>query len=278
MAGEPGAGECGITKLGNQEDNLVSKAVSVFRERTGFNDGLLVFLEKRIPVGAGLGGGSSDAASTLLALNFLAGEQVKTEELVEMAAILGSDVPFFLFGGLAFISGRGEQVERIESPGMASLKRLWVVLVKPPFSSDTAAAYRLLDKSRELTMKCEPAVQPGLRACDSARKGEQHEINRSCDFWLNKLEKDPGTWPFKNDFLPVFLDAKSEYSASYQVLLDNLMKAGASFASLSGAGSCCFGIFTVKEKAENALKTLSIGGNFARLTFFLANRVNPVVE
>ena len=243
-----------------EKDNLVCRAVTLYRERTGFKDGLEVYLDKRIPVGAGLGGGSSDAASTLIALNTLSENPVSMEELMEMAAILGSDVPFFLFGGLAYVSGRGELIEPLET---ASLNGLWVVLVMPPFSSDTINAYRLLDISRQGAKpesSFAPRTEGSTRLCESF------------------LQKDPRTWPFCNDFLPVFLDAGGENACAYRAILEGLRKAGASFAGLSGTGSCCFGIFTTKEKAKIAEKDFTMRGNFARLTFFLANRANPVLK
>lgn len=249
------------------EDNLVYKAVTLFRERTGFKNGLKVFLTKRIPLGAGLGGGSSDAASTLLALNSFAKRRASTEELAEMAAILGSDVPFFLDGGLAFVHGRGEHVEPIEMSKNSFLAGLSVVLVKPPFPSNTAAAFRLLDEARERkTEAVKPHETPGFYAA-SRKLGA-----------IDYLKKDPGTWPFSNDFLPVFLAAGGAESDAYHTILKNLRDSGASFASLSGAGSCCFGIFTSPEMAKKAVKRITIGGNFVRLTFFLANRTNTVVE
>jgi 4-diphosphocytidyl-2-C-methyl-D-erythritol kinase len=234
------------------EDNLVYRAVSLFRERTGFSDGLEVLLKKRIPAGAGLGGGSSDAASTLLALNRLAGNRASMEELMDMAAILGSDVPFFLTGGLALVGGRGELIEPVVIAETSFFTELTVVLVKPPFSSDTATAYKHLDLSR-------------IEATACGAKFPKEDLIRS-------LEEDPLTWPFYNDFLSI------DSAGVYRAILEDLRKTGASFASLSGTGSCCFGIYTVKKTAEKAVKYLAGRGNFVRLTFFLANKANPVVK
>ena len=249
------------------EKNLVSRAVSLFRDRTGFGSELCIHLDKRIPVGAGLGGGSSDAASTLLALNFLSGAALPMEELEEMAALLGSDVPFFLTGGAAWVSGRGELVEPVNFPG-----KLWVLLVMPPFSSDTTSAFRLLDQVREHESVTEGAKFPGEALSREAL--------------VRALEDDPAIWPFHNDFLPVFLNSEWEEidpdyasrAGMYRAAFEMLREAGASFAGLSGSGSCCFGIFTVEESAQKAEKELSKQGNFVRLTFFLAHRPDPVVE
>ena len=249
---EPGCGyECG--EMVSPLDNLVSRAVSLFRERTGYRNGLRAFLKKCIPIGAGLGGGSSDAASTLLALNFLAGNLASMKDLMEMAAVLGSDVPFFLNGGLAFVGGRGERIEPVGIEERASLAGLSFVLVKPPFSSDTANAYLLLDQARESGIV--------------SRREMLHK-----EVLLRSLAENPGTWPFYNDFLEI------DKIGVYGEVLKNLREAGASFAGLSGTGSCCFGIFCAKKAAEEAVKSLGGRGNFIRLTFFLANRANPVVE
>ena len=249
--------EPGGEGLISPENNLVYKAVSLFRERTGYADGLKVRLSKRIPVGAGLGGGSSDAASSLLAMNFLAGNPVSAEELREMAAVLGSDVPFFLSGGLAYVSGCGERIEPVVIPNAAFFEQLAVVLVKPPFSADTAAAYRRLDQARE---------NGAFARASSGREMLPKETLIRC------LAKDPITWHFYNDFLPV------DGAGVYETILGDLRKAGASFASLSGSGSCCFGIFTSKETAEKVANNLMGQRNFIKLTFFLAHKAKPVVK
>ena len=242
------------------ENNLVSKAVLLFREKTGFEEGLNIRLRKRIPAGAGLGGGSSDAASTLLALNALAGTALPIEELKEMAAVLGSDVPFFISGGAAFVGGRGELIEPLKPP-----EGLWVVLVKPPFSSDTASAYRLLDETRE-----------------SASGPVIPKENLPKNVIIKSLEDDPFSWPYQNDFLHVFLSARDgengKKALAYRAVLQRLEKAGAVFTGLSGSGSCCFGVFIGKKSAKRAEKELSGCGNFVKLTFFLAYKADPVLE
>jgi 4-diphosphocytidyl-2-C-methyl-D-erythritol kinase len=237
------------------EKNLVSRAISLFREQTGFKKGLSVRLDKRIPLGSGLGGGSSDAAAALLALNLLSGAALPMQSLTEMAAVLGSDVPFFLTGGAAFVSGRGETVEPVKSPD-----QLWVVLAEPPFKSDTALAYRLLDRLRR-----EGIIE------------EKARIPRETLF--RALEGDSEKWPFFNDFLPVFLcQEHSANAAIYRDILESLRGLGASFASLSGSGSSCFGVFSAKNTAEKAAERLRKEGNIAISTFFLAHRADPVLE
>ena len=243
------------------EKNLVYRALALFRERTGYRAGFRITVDKRIPAGAGLGGGSSNAASTLLALNFLAGTRLPFEEMKEMAAFLGSDVPFFLRGGVAYVSGRGEYIESLKP-----LQNLWVVLVKPRLSSNTALAFSLLDKFRE-----------------QGKGGKSPNLCK--ESLIRALEADPVTWPFYNDFLPVFLNpicgekgGENEGAAFYEAVLEELRVLGASFAGLSGSGSCCFGVFRQKKQADTAEKTLSGRGNFVRLTFFVAREAKLVLK
>jgi len=240
----------------SDEKNLILRAISLFREKTGFKKGLIVRLDKRIPLGSGLGGGSSDAAATLLALNALLGAALTMQNLSEMACVLGSDVPFFLTGGTAFVCGRGETVEPVKSPGQQ-----WVVLVKPPFKSDTASAYGLLDRLR-----------------DQGNIEEKKAIPR--ETLLHALGGNSEKWPFFNDFLPVFLCQDSVNSAIYSGILESLRGLGASFAGISGSGSCCFGIFSTDVKAEKAAEKLKLKkeGNTTISTFFLAHRADPVLE
>ena len=257
------------------KENLVYRAVSLFRERTGFKNGVRIRLDKRIPVGAGLGGGSSDAASTLMALNILAREPLSLDELEIMAASLGSDVPFFLAGGAAFVSGRGELIEPVKAP-----QGLWVVLVKPPFASGTASAFRLLDEARER----ETGEQSSSPKKDLSKKDLSKKALSKKDLIL-ALAEDPLTWPYRNDFLEVFLGSNSPQRGGeganagvYPVILEKLREEGASFAGLSGSGSCCFGVFKAKETAERAKMVFGVPEYFTGLTFFLAQKANAVVE
>lgn len=108
-------------------DNLVLKAAELLRQVSGCQKGARIKLQKRIPWGAGLGGGSSDAATTLVALNRLWELKIKTLELVEIAARLGSDVPFFIYGWAGLVEGRGEKVTPLEA-----VAPRWFTLLIPP--------------------------------------------------------------------------------------------------------------------------------------------------
>ncbi|MCL2411476.1 MAG: 4-(cytidine 5'-diphospho)-2-C-methyl-D-erythritol kinase [Treponema sp.] len=215
-------------------DNIIFKAISLFREKTGFNRGFKITVEKRIPLGSGLGGGSSNAASALLVLNKLAGFPLERESLFELGAALGSDVPFFLHETpAAWVTGRGEHIEAVEAPS------LFLTLVNPGFPSHTAAAYRLFDEHREQSKRFYT---------------EETEINRERGE-LFRWEK------FRNDFLDIF--PKTEKNI-YNTIISSLQNLGAEFAGLSGAGSTCFGVFAKKEQAEKAAESLRKIWKFAQ--------------
>ena len=200
-------------------DNIILRALALFREKTGFFKKFKITVEKRIPVGGGLGGGSSDAAASLLALNRMAGLPLGKDALLEAGNILGSDIPFFLHEiPAAWVTGRGENIEPLEMPLLAAEfpAQMFLVLVNPGFSSNTAEAYRLLDEHRAKE-KC---------------------FNNS---------------PLYNDFLPVFDEREKSI---YNKICFSLRGLGALFASLSGAGSTCFGVFQNREQAQKAAEEL----------------------
>ena len=136
--------ECTEPSLQNN-DNLVVRVAKLLQETCGCRKGARIKLEKRIPWGAGLGGGSSDAAATLLALNELWGLKLSTSQLVQLGARLGSDIPFFFHRGIALVEGRGEKVTLLSQ----SLPQ-WFVLLIPPVPcppQKTRELYSRLGKS-----------------------------------------------------------------------------------------------------------------------------------
>jgi 4-diphosphocytidyl-2-C-methyl-D-erythritol kinase len=136
---------CDDPSLPAGEDNLVVRAAQLFRQGRNIRSGITIVLEKKIPHGAGLGGGSSDAASTLLGLNELFDVGLEQEELMGLAAQLGSDVPFFIARSAAVCRGRGE----IVVPTSLATK-LRLMLFKPDFAVPTPWAYGRWKESREL--------------------------------------------------------------------------------------------------------------------------------
>lgn len=136
---------CDDPTLSTGDDNLVVRAAKLFLERAKIKSGVSIKLEKKIPQGAGLGGGSSDAAATLRALNRLFATKLSGEDLANLAATIGSDVSFFLNGSTAICKGRGEIVEPMK------LNRKWpVLLLKPAFGVSSGWAYSRWQESKEI--------------------------------------------------------------------------------------------------------------------------------
>jgi 4-diphosphocytidyl-2-C-methyl-D-erythritol kinase len=237
------------------EQNIVSKAVLAFRRASGFDGGVRIQIDKKVPLGAGLGGGSSDAAATLIALNRLSGAALSLAKLEEAAQTLGSDVPFFLFGGTAIVEGRGERVTNVPA-----FLDYGVVLVHPGFPSDTGRAYSLLDQAR---------LEGGMNAdSDGGSAGPRLE-----DLYRYVVSK-PSDWPFRNDFYPVLRKQSSEYDR----MIGALRSEGAVFASLSGSGSACFGIFPDPGASKAAASRLKGRWPFVLAARPLARSMDAVLQ
>jgi 4-diphosphocytidyl-2-C-methyl-D-erythritol kinase len=212
------------------ESSTVYKAVLAYRERTGSRTGLAISVEKRIPIGAGLGGGSSDAAATLAGLERLLGGDLSRNELYAAAAGIGSDVPFFLEGGAAIVSGRGEVLRPIPARTDYGL-----VIVYPDLSVSTAEAYGILDRDRP-----DDSSEPDPGAEELERR------------YLGALED----WDFENSFEPVIASIHPEIAAAR----DELLRLGAAFAAMSGSGSAVFGVFGDRDGARRAGTAMGEGG------------------
>jgi 4-diphosphocytidyl-2-C-methyl-D-erythritol kinase len=146
--------------------NLALRAALTLREASGVERGVRITLDKRIPVAAGLGGGSTDAAAVLLGLNRLWGLRWPIARLADVAVMLGMDVPFFLRGGAAFATGRGEKLDRMRGIAMA------LVLVNPRYASSTAEAYGRLTPAMYSDGARAGAVAAALRARRTGRVAE----------------------------------------------------------------------------------------------------------
>jgi len=136
---------CSDESLGTGEDNLIMRAVRVLEEHCDQQFGLNIHLEKRIPIAAGLGGGSSDAAAVLKGVNRLFDLNVSLDDLSGLAAMIGSDVPFFVYDSPCDCSGRGEIVTPVDFDS-----ELPILLVKPPFGISAAWAYQNLAQAIEI--------------------------------------------------------------------------------------------------------------------------------
>lgn len=217
-------------ELGPRDSNLAVRAAELFAERAGIADAMHIQLIKRIPAGGGLGGGSSDAGSVLRALRRMYPKALGETDLLEVAASLGSDVPFFLRGvPLAMGAGRGE---RLTSAG--ALPPRPVVLVLPPFPVSTADAYGWLDQDRE---------ESG---------DEQAELQEPTHDGGADLTWDRVAELAQNDFEgPVF----ARHPELGQ-LRDSLREEGARPALLAGSGSTVFGVFSDGETAADGMRAI----------------------
>ncbi len=196
------------------QENLVYRAFEKIRER-GPIPQVAFHLHKQVPYGSGLGGGSSDAAFTLKAMNDLFNLNLSTRELREMAAKLGSDCPFFIDNQPAYVWGKGEQVEAIDLP----LDTNHLVVVVPPLHISTARAYQ--------------GIQPAKRSPSL----KQTLVNTPVEEWPQQVSNDFETTLFRKH--PWLGDIKSA-----------LYNKGARYASLSGSGSALFGIFQQPPSIE----------------------------
>ncbi|HEX5854982.1 MAG TPA: 4-(cytidine 5'-diphospho)-2-C-methyl-D-erythritol kinase [Thermoanaerobaculia bacterium] len=224
LEGEEGTGEVSLTVEGADlpadSSNLVLRAANALRERFSVRRGARIHLSKKIPIGGGLGGGSSNAAATLRALTSLWRLPATNSDLHSLAAALGSDVPFFLVGGRARGTGRGE-ILRLLPDGPEE----WLVLVFPPFSLSTAAVYGALS-APALT---DSAAPTNLRGSDSSGG------------------------PDRNDLEPAAESLRGELKRFRAALSDH----GATSARLSGSGSTVFGVFGDEKSARRAFEGLA---------------------
>ncbi len=244
--GEPGIQlEVSGAEVGPPERNLAYRAAVAFHEAAGLPGAVEIRLAKRIPAGAGLGGGSSDAAATLLALNEAHGNPLDTATLLRLGAALGSDVPFFLSGAaLALVWGRGERILPMPPPPPAP-----VLLAVPPFEIATVDAYRALDRGRGA-----PAG-PVPRAIQLADLGSWSGLAAGA----------------VNDFEPVLFPRHPELAG----LRDTLASAGARLARLTGSGSAVFGIFESAEQRRAAAAEIARAFPHVRLIESLAAVASP---
>ena len=202
--------------------NLAVRAAELFLEKSHKQLSVKIDLKKVIPTGAGLGGGSSNAATTLLALNRLTGQALPKATLYECATQLGAAVPFFLTGGLAWATGIGEVLTPIER-----VPEYLIVVVVPPVSISTKWAYTNL-KIRLTNTKNNLKLSHFLR-----------------------MQNDLSDWPtnLTNDFEPLVFGKHR----ILKEIKDDLFKTGANYASLSGSGSALFGIFDREETARDGV-------------------------
>ncbi|KVD88903.1 4-diphosphocytidyl-2C-methyl-D-erythritol kinase [Burkholderia sp. ABCPW 14] len=208
--------------------DLVVRAASLLKAHTGAEAGVDIEIDKRLPMGAGLGGGSSDAATTLLALNRLWKLDLPREELQALAVNLGADVPFFVFGKNAFAEGIGEALQQVELPAR------WFLVVTPRVHVPTAAVFS--DKS--LTRDSKPITITDFLAQQSRNAGWPDSFGR-------------------NDMQQVVTSKYAEVAKVVEWFY-NLTP-----ARMTGSGASVFAAFTSKAEAEAAQAQLPAGWNSA---------------
>lgn len=210
---------CSDPSLPLDEGNLAVRAARALASEADRVPGARIRLVKRIPTGGGLGGGSSDAASTLLGLSALWGLGLGRDDLASVAGRLGSDVSFFLHGGTARGMGRGERIEELPDVPPA-----FFVLLVPPFGMPTPLVYKVLD-----TMDLTPFPQDGI------------------------VKDRVSGWPDRNDLEPAAERLRPELLKCRRIL----EAVGARPARLSGSGSAVFGRFPGRGEAEKAIQGLT---------------------
>lgn len=209
--------------------NLVLKAANALNEYAGENNGARIEMVKRIPVRAGLGGGSADCAVALMALNRLWGINLDAKTLVKLAAKIGADVPFCMEGRFAHVQGIGDRMEHIRSA-----PRIPLVLIMPSEGLSTAGIFGAYDSMNLAPLGLDiPALADALRRRDFDACRAQAG---------NSLET-----PAIRELPEV------------QTHIDRLYECGAAFAHMTGSGSCVFGAFRSDEEALRAVKKMGVG-------------------
>lgn len=212
---------CSLRFLPTGAENLAYRAAEAFFNETGISGGVSIYLKKHIPVGAGLAGGSSNAAAVLTGLNKLYDAKLSTRRLCEIGKTLGADVPYCIIGGTRLAEGIGEKL----SP-LPRMPHCHIVLVKPSFSISTKWAYDNIDACPDI------AHPPTDKLIEALNAGD---LKAMCASMGNVLED------VSIAHHPVLSEVKSD-----------LISLGAIGAQMSGSGPTVFGIFEDEEKATAA--------------------------
>jgi len=225
---------CPSNEVPSGPSNLAYKAAELFLKETGIIKKIKLSIVKHIPVGAGLGGGSSDAASVLIALNSMTGAGASEEALMRLGAEIGSDVPFFILRSPALASGRGTEMTRVVLP------QYHYVLVNPGFPVSTAWAYNNLDLTK---------VNQDYNLTYSAKA-----LSRADNKW--------GHSPVGRLKSSLVNDLETATVAAHPVLArlkDALLESGADGALMSGSGPTVFGVFVDRGAAAAAFENIREG-------------------
>ncbi|MBU0700689.1 4-(cytidine 5'-diphospho)-2-C-methyl-D-erythritol kinase [bacterium] len=219
--------ECPALDL-SAESNLAYKAALLLREYTNCQEGVSIKIDKHIPVGAGLGGGSSDAASVLIGLNQLWKLNLSKQHLMQIGERLGADVPFFIIGGTCLAEGIGTKITLL--PNSCNV---WFVLVYPGINISTEWVYKNIKFELTNQTKTVKIIAGGLK---------HNNIMDISKGLYNKLE-----------------DVTLNHYPQIKAIKDELIDAGCLSTLMSGSGSCVFGITGSKEEADNVACKLERG-------------------
>ena len=219
---------CDNQQVPANEGNLAYTAARTILNRYNIKEGVSISIKKNIPIAAGLGGGSSNAASTLMGINRLFGLEASTQELMEMGKDIGADVPFFIFGKTALATGIGEKLKKIEIT-----PELWLLLVTPSIQISTAWAYN--------------SLKLGLT------KGP---INTTIPNSITHLSEIITI--LSNDLERVAIPRYPIIQTIKKELINN----GAKGSLMSGSGSTVFGIFTSEDEAKEAYTRFKYHNNW----------------
>ena len=222
-----------LAYIPNDRGNLVYKAASLFFNKLGLKEGLHIQLEKRIPVAAGLAGGSSDAAATLKGLNELYQSGLSTKELMELGVKIGADVPYCIMLGTALSEGIGEKLTPLPP-----MPKCTILLVKPDISVSTKYVYENLNLKDSISHPNIPAMLQALK---------DNDLISLTNYMDNILQ----TVTVKNH--PIITDIKKK-----------MLELGAITSLMSGSGPTVFGIFKDQEAARNAFSHFKKHRNFGK--------------
>lgn len=235
---------CDVAGVPTDGTNLILRAAEAFRVATGWRGGARFTLTKQIPLGAGLGGGSSNAVAALQSLNTLANRPLAHDQLLKIAATLGSDCPLFLAGGPVIMRGRGEQVERLPPAMAARLRDRRVLIFKPAFAISTAWAYAQLaagaPRSYVAAAHAEARVaawrdEPGA-AAPAVRDTVPDEPPRLDHLLFNSMEPPAfGKFP------------------ALPLLLEQIARRFGLGARMSGSGSACFALLGEQTPVQDVV-------------------------
>jgi len=222
--------ECDRGTVPVDGSNLVLKAAEAFRRATGYKRCFDFHLSKRVPVGAGLGGGSSDAVAALKVMDTLAATELGRQGMLELAAGLGSDCPFFVDAVPSLMRGRGEILEPLDKDSLERLRGQRLVLFRPDFGVETAWAYEQLAIWPERHYEAEASA---LARVDAFRHSGSY-----AELLHNVFESVVG-WKY----------------LAIPTLLEILRSAGCP-SLMSGSGSCCFALLAAGEPARFVIETV----------------------